>query len=171
MNGSKLRNTKTTSVSDKFQSYSNQKRVSDKFQSYSNQKHGRKDSSGVDPKSGKRSSSFGPPSPSLDDIHISVPEIPANGSSHKASPAKETFGKDGSPGIRSLNTEDSESQQDCASGGRTIRPPTRRSQSKVISTNFSCNLSFALLVKAITCCKAFFCSILKVFPCVVILLC
>ncbi|KAF3438470.1 hypothetical protein FNV43_RR21232 [Rhamnella rubrinervis] len=129
VNGSKLSNTKRPSVSDKSRLYSNQKHVSDKFQSYSNQKHGRKASRGVDPKSGKRSTSSGPPSPSLDDIDIIMPEIQANGSSHKAFPAKEAFGKDGPHGIRSSNMDDSESQQDCASGGRTFQSPTR-SQSK-----------------------------------------
>lgn len=154
-NGSKSSNKKTSSVSDK-------------FQSYSNLKHGSKDSRGVDPKSGKRSGSFGAPSPPLDDLHINMPEKQANGSSsHKTFHVKEAFSKDRHYAIRSLNMEDGDSQ-DRASGGENNRSPQTRSQSKVISTLFVCNC-LALVSKSDYLTQGIFWSKLEVVSCVFIL--
>lgn len=126
VNGSKSSNKKTSSVSDK-------------FQSYSNLKHGSKDSRGVDPKSGKRFGSFGTPPPS-DDLHINMPGKQANGSSSHKTHVEEAFSTDYRYTIKSLNMEDGDSQ-DRASGGETNKSPQTRSQSKVISTLYVYNLS------------------------------
>lgn len=65
-----------------------------------------------------------------DDVHVVIPERRVSGSSQKIFPTEKSFGKDG---IRLSSCFDNiESQQDCASGGSSVRS-LLQSQPKVVS--------------------------------------
>ncbi|PON95717.1 Histidine kinase-like ATPase, C-terminal domain containing protein [Trema orientale] len=120
--------------------------ISDKIHSHSHQKG---------TSSSKLSS---PPAQNVSDesdsdhMHTPVVDKKANGSNHKAIPAKRAFGKDGSHATPSslsredkskdgshatwsyLSREDTESQEDCGLGGSNVQP-TKLSQSKGSAVN------------------------------------
>lgn len=95
--------------------------------------------------SGKRHDFSEPSSPSAEiesdnDVHIDLPEKQSNGSGHKAFPGIKSFGKSALHTNRASSImDDAESQQDCASGGITVRP-SMQSHSKVIFQSFFLNL-------------------------------
>lgn len=71
-----------------------------------------------------------------DDMHVTVPEKGANGSSQKILATEKSFGKDGLHRTRpSSCLVDSESQKDGASGGSSVRP-FMPSQLKGIEVNY-----------------------------------
>lgn len=76
-----------------------------------------------------------------DDMHVMVTARGANGSSQKILAAEKSFGKDGLHRTHpSACLVDSESQQDGASGGSSVRP-FMPSQSKVILKLYSSSVS------------------------------
>jgi hypothetical protein len=93
-------------------------------------------------KSGKRSSFSETSTPSEegesdDDTHIDLTGKQANGTGHKAFHAMKPSGKGGLHATRASSClDDAESNQDCASGGRTVLP-SPQSHSKVGDVNCS----------------------------------
>ncbi|KAK7848806.1 protein microrchidia 7 [Quercus suber] len=132
----------------------------EKYSSRLNQRYGRKESENFQEygdghlsskgknrvntptKSGKRHNFSEPSSPSAEiesdnDVHIDLPEKQSNGSGHKAFPGIKSFGKSALHTNRASSImDDAESQQDCASGGITVRP-SMQSHSKVGDVNCS----------------------------------
>ncbi|KAK4569130.1 hypothetical protein RGQ29_004505 [Quercus rubra] len=132
----------------------------EKYSSRLNQRYGRKESENFQEyrdghlsskgknrvntptKSGKRHDFSEPSSPSAEiesdnDMHIDLPEKQSNGSGHKAFPGIKSFGKSALHTNRASSMmDDAESQQDCASGGITVRP-SMQSHSKVGDVNCS----------------------------------